>query len=107
MIYSDTLIFINQIAVNLFLFILSFGALVLNRNNILISLLAFELMLLSANLNFLTFSYSFYDVYGKIFSIFILTVAASESAIGLALLIVFYRLFGTIEITNKTTLLKG
>ena len=59
------------------------------------------------NLNFIIFSYHFNDVYGKIFSIFILTIAASESAIGLAILIAAYKILGTIEITNSSLLLKS
>ena len=60
-----------------------------------------ELLLLSANLNFLMFSIYLEDSYGQIFSLFILTVAASEAAVGLALLILLYRMKNTISITQK------
>lgn len=103
----DQTLFIHQISVNFFLFFISLVAIAFNRNNFLIALIGFEVMLLSANLNFIVFSYQFNDVYGKIFSIFILTIAASESAIGLAILIVAYKILGTIEITNTNLLLKS
>lgn len=103
----DQTLFIHQISVNFFLFFISLTAIALNRNNFLIALIGFEIMLLSANLNFIVFSYHFNDVYGKIFSIFILTIAASESAIGLAILIAAYKILGTIEITNSSLLLKS
>jgi len=63
-----------------------------------------ELMLLSVNMNFIVFSIYLDDVYGQIFSLFILTVAAAESAIGLAILILYYRLRGKISINQKVTL---
>lgn len=63
-----------------------------------------ELMLLSVNMNFILFSIYLDDVYGQIFSLFILTVAAAESAIGLAILILYYRLRGKISINEKVTL---
>lgn len=63
-----------------------------------------ELMLLSVNLNFILFSIYLDDIYGQIFSLFILTVAAAESAIGLAILILYYRLRGKISINEKVTL---
>lgn len=63
-----------------------------------------ELMLLSVNMNFILFSIYLDDIYGQIFSLFILTVAAAESAIGLAILILYYRLRGKISINEKVTL---
>lgn len=63
-----------------------------------------ELMLLSVNLNFIVFSVYLDDAYGQIFSLFILTVAAAESAIGLAVLILYYRIRGKISINQKATL---
>jgi NADH-quinone oxidoreductase subunit K len=98
--------FITQISVNIFLFIISSIGLVLNRKNVLITLMCIELVLLSLNLNFILFSVYLDDLYGQLFSLFILTVAASESAIGLAIIIVYYRVRGNISI-NKLPLLKN
>lgn len=63
-----------------------------------------ELILLSVNLNFIVFSFYLDDSYGQIFSLFILTIAAAESAIGLAILILYYRIRGKILINQKATL---
>jgi NADH-quinone oxidoreductase subunit K len=79
---------------------------VFNRRSILIILMCIELMLLSLNLNFIVFSVYFDDLYGQLFSLFILTVAASESAVGLAIIIIYYRVRGNISI-EQNYLLKG
>lgn len=71
--------------------------LVLNRKNILITLMSIELMLLAINLNFIIFSIYLDDLAGYLFVLFILTIAAAESAIGLAILTIFYRLKNTIR----------
>jgi len=76
------------------------------RSNLIVILVSIELMLLAVNLNFIFFSVFLDDFYGQIFSFFILTVAAAESAIGLAILVVYYRLRGTIFI-NWVDYLKG
>jgi NADH-quinone oxidoreductase subunit K len=78
---------------------------VINRRNILIILMCIEMVLLSLNLNFIVFSVYFDDLYGQLFSLFILTVAAAESAIGLAIIIIYYRLRGSILI-EQTNILK-
>jgi NADH-quinone oxidoreductase subunit K len=98
--------FLIQLSVNTFLFISSLLGLVLNRKNILITLMCIELVLLSLNLNFILFSVYLDDSYGQIFSLFILTVAAAESAVGLAIIIVYHRIRGNILI-NKLPLLKN
>lgn len=82
-----------------------FGIL-LNRRSILIILMCIELVLLSVNLNFVLFSVYLDDMYGQLFSLFILTIAAAESAIGLAILILYYRLRGKISI-NQIANLRG
>jgi NADH:ubiquinone oxidoreductase subunit K len=61
-------------------------------------LMSIELMLLAVNMNFLVFSVYLDDVLGQVFALFVLTVAAAESAIGLALLVVYYRIRGTIQV---------
>ena len=79
------------------LFLIGLLGLVLNRKNILITIMSIELMLLAVNLNFITFSIYLDDVTGYIFVIFILTIAATESAVGLAILSAYYKLKQTIQ----------
>lgn len=98
--------FILQIVTNFLLFLIGIFGIVLNRESILIILMCIELVLLSINLNFVLFSVYLDDFYGQVFSLFVLTVAAAESAIGLAILIVYYRIRGKISI-NQTAILKG
>jgi len=78
------------------LFTVGMSGLVFNRKNILIIIISIELMLLAANFNFIIFSVNLDDVLGQIFVFFILTVAASESSIGLGTLISYYRIKGYI-----------
>lgn len=88
------------------LFSIGVIGLVLNRKNILIIIMSIELMLLAVNLNFIVFSVYLDDILGQMFVLFVLTVAATESAIGLAILIVYYRIKSTI-IVEKITTIKG
>ena len=78
------------------LFLLGIWGIFLNRKNIIVMLMSIELMLLAVNCNFLVFSMYIDDVLGQVFSLFILTVAAAESSIGLALLVIYYRARGTV-----------
>jgi NADH-quinone oxidoreductase subunit K len=96
--------YILNIAITLFL--IGVLGLVLNKKNILITLMSIELMLLAINLNFVIFSIYLDDIIGYIFVIFILTIAAAESAIGLVILTVYYILNNTIRI-DKTKNIKG
>lgn len=96
--------FILQFSTNFTLFIISLLGVVSNRKNLLVTIMALELLLLSANLNFITFSVYLDDICGHIFSLMILTVVAAESAIGLALIITYYRTRGSILYTNKSVL---
>ena len=73
------------------LFSLSVAGIFINRKNVIILLMAIELMLLAVNLNFLAFSHYLHDLAGQVFVFFILTVAAAEAAIGLAILVVLFR----------------
>jgi len=84
------------ISVIILLFLIGTLGLVLNRKNIIITIMSIELMLLSVNLNFIVFSIYLDDITGYIFVLFILTIAATESAIGLAILSVYYKLKNTI-----------
>ena len=79
------------------LFAIAVIGIFLNRKNIIVLLMAIELMLLAVNLNFVAFSHYLGDVAGQIFVFFILTVAAAESAIGLAILVVLFRNLNTIK----------
>ncbi len=78
----------------------------LNKKNLIIILMSIELILLSVNINFIAFSSFINDISGQIFAMLTLTVAAAEAAIGLAILVVFFRNLGTIEV-NKINKLKG
>ena len=98
--------FLTQLTVNFLLFILGLIGIIANRKNILIILMCVELVLLSLNLNFIIFSIYFDDLYGQLFSLFILTVAAAESAVGLAIIIIYYRLRGSISM-DQVVVLKG
>jgi NADH-quinone oxidoreductase subunit K len=80
------------------LFAISVVGIFLNRRNVLIILMAIELMLLAVNLNFIAFSHFLNDAAGQVFVFFILTVAAAESAIGLAILVLLFRNVGSIDV---------
>jgi len=80
------------------LFCISIAGIFLNRKNVLILLMCIELMLLSVNINFIAFSHFLGDIHGQVFVFFILTVAAAESAIGLAILVVMFRNRDTINV---------
>nr|AST08907.1 NADH dehydrogenase subunit 4L [Micractinium conductrix] len=97
---------VKYLAVSMILFLLGIWGIFLNRKNILVMLMSIELMLLAVNLNFLVFSVYLDDLLGQLFALLILTVAAAESAIGLALLVVYYRIRGTIAV-EFINLLKG
>lgn len=97
---------VNYLAVSMILFLLGIWGIFLNRKNIIVMLMSIELMLLAVNLNFLLFSVYLDDVVGQVFALLVLTVAAAESAIGLALLVVYYRVRGTIAV-EFINLLKG
>jgi len=89
---------------SILLFFLGLLGLIFNRKNILIILMSIELVLLAVNLNFVIFSVYLDDIFGQIFSLFILTVAAAESAIGLALLVTFYRVKSSITIEEVVSI---
>ena len=82
------------------LFALSVIGIFLNRRNLIVLLMAIELMLLAVNLNFIAFSHYLGDMAGQVFVFFILTVAAAESAIGLAILVVLFRNLSTIHVDD-------
>lgn len=82
------------------LFAISIVGIFLNRKNVIILLMAIELMLLAVNMNFVAFSHFRGDLAGQVFVFFILTVAAAESAIGLAILVVLFRNLSTINVED-------
>ena len=86
------------------LFALSVIGIFLNRKNLIVLLMAIELMLLAVNTNFVAFSYYLGDMQGQIFVFFILTVAAAESAIGLAILVLLFRNRSSIDVQDLNTL---
>ena len=88
------------------LFALSIAGIFLNRKNVIILLMSIELMLLAVNMNFIAFAHFLQDTAGQVFVFFILTVAAAEAAIGLAILVVLFRNRGTINVADLD-MLKG
>ncbi|MBC7405336.1 MAG: NADH-quinone oxidoreductase subunit NuoK [Cytophaga sp.] len=86
------------------LFAIAIVGIFLNRKNIIVLLMAIELMLLSVNINFIAFSYYLGDPAGQIFVFFIMTVAAAEAAIGLAILVVLFRNLNTINVEDIDSL---
>ena len=82
------------------LFSISVAGIFLNRKNVIILLMCIELMLLSVNINFIAFSFFLQDLAGQVFVFFILTVAAAEAAIGLAILVLLFRNRGTINVQD-------
>jgi NADH-quinone oxidoreductase subunit K len=98
---------LNQFLVlSALLFTIGVIGIFLNRKNVIIILMSIELILLSVNINFIAFSYFLNDLTGQIFSLFVLTVAAAEAAIGLAILVIYNRNAGSIEV-EKISALKG
>jgi NADH-quinone oxidoreductase subunit K len=86
------------------LFAIAVAGIFLNRKNLIVLLMSIELMLLAVNLNFVAFSSYLNDINGQLFVIFILTVAAAESAIGLAILVVLFRNLSTIHVDDLDSL---
>jgi NADH-quinone oxidoreductase subunit K len=92
------------LSVGAVLFALSVIGIFLNRKNIIVLLMAIELMLLAVNMNFVAFSHFLGDLHGQVFVFFILTVAAAESAIGLAILVLLFRAKSSISAEELNTL---
>ena len=88
----------HYLTVSAILLVLGIFGIFLNRKNVIVILMSVELILLSVNLNFVAFSAWLQDLNGQIFAMFVLTVAAAEAAIGLAILVIFFRRRGTIAV---------
>ena len=96
----------HYLAVAAILFTIGVVGIFLNRKNIIIILMSVELILLAVNINFVAFSTYLGDLVGQVFALFILTVAAAEAAIGLAILVIYFRNRGTIAVED-VNLMKG
>jgi NADH-quinone oxidoreductase subunit K len=94
----------HYLVVAAILFTFGIAGIILNRKNIIVILMSVELILLSVNLNFVAFSAQLGDLTGQVFALFVLTVAAAEAAIGLAILVTFYRNRGTIAVDDINSL---
>ncbi len=88
------------------LFVIAIFGIFVNRKNIIIMLMCIELMLLACNISFVAFAWNLGDLQGQVFTMFILTVAAAEAAIGLAILVVFFRNRGSIAV-DDVNMMKG
>ena len=92
----------HYVVVSSILFVLGVLGIFLNRKNIIVILMAIELILLSVNLQLVAFSAFLGDLVGQVFAMFVLTVAAAEAAIGLAILVIYFRNRGTIAVDDAT-----
>ena len=100
----DHLTLAHYIGLGAILFCISVAGIFINRKNVIVLLMAIELMLLAVNMNFVAFSRFLGNVSGQVFVFFILTVAAAESAIGLAILVLLFRNVGSIDVEDLGTL---
>ena len=96
----------HYLAVAAILLVLGIFGIFLNRKNIIVIMMSIELMLLAVNLNLVAFSSALGDLAGQVFAMFVLTVAAAEAAIGLAIVVVYFRNRGSIEVED-VNLMKG
>ena len=94
------------LAVAAMLFVIGIFGIFLNRKNVIVILMSIELMLLAVNINLVAFSAYLGDLVGQVFTLFVLTVAAAEAAIGLAILVCFFRVRGTIAVED-VNMMKG
>nr|ALO20759.1 NADH dehydrogenase subunit 4L [Geryonia proboscidalis] len=98
--------FIELNFIAIMLFVLGLLGIIFNRTNLILVLMSIEIILLAVSINLLIFSFLLSSLLGQIFSIFVLTVAAAESAIGLSIMVAFYKIKGSISI-RSLNLLKG
>ncbi|MEJ0046159.1 MAG: NADH-quinone oxidoreductase subunit NuoK [Rhodospirillales bacterium] len=96
----------HYLTVSAILLVLGVFGIFLNRKNVIVILMSVELILLAVNLNLVAFSASLNDMAGQVFTMFVLTVAAAEAAIGLAIVVVYFRNRGSIEVED-VTMMKG
>jgi NADH-quinone oxidoreductase subunit K len=96
----------QYLAVSAMLLVIGIFGIFMNRKNVIVILMSIELILLAVNLNFVAFSAALDDLVGQMFVMFILTVAAAEAAIGLAIVVIYFRNRGSIEVED-VTMMKG
>lgn len=96
----------HYLTVGAILFVLGVLGIVINRKNVIVILMSIEMILLAVNINFVAFSAYLHDLTGQIFAMFVLTVAAGEAAIGLAILVIYVRNRGTIAV-DDINMMKG
>ena len=96
----------HYIILSAIIFVIGVCGIFLNRKNIIVFLMSIELMLLAVNINFVSFSTYLNNLVGQVFAIFVLTVAAAEIAVGLAILIIYFRQKSNIEV-EKMDIMKG
>lgn len=106
MIFETEVSLIHYLAVSAIIFTIAICGIILNKKNLITLLMSMELMLLSININFIAFSSYLNDISGQIFTIFNLTVAAAEAAIALAIIVVYYRNKGSIQVDDMNELAK-
>jgi len=94
----------NYLIVGAVVFVVGVMGIFLNRKNVIVMLMSIELILLSVSINFVTFSAFLGDLFGQVFVMFVLTVAAAESAIGLAILMIYFRNRGSIAVEDVNTM---
>ncbi|WMS42329.1 NADH-quinone oxidoreductase subunit NuoK [Acuticoccus sp. MNP-M23] len=94
----------HYLTVAAILFVIGIFGIFVNRKNVIVILMSIELILLAVNINFVAFSAALNDLVGQVFALFVLTVAAAEAAIGLAILVAFFRNRGTIAVEEIDTL---
>ena len=96
----------HYLVVAALLLVIGIFGIFLNRKNVIVIMMSIELILLAANINFVAFSAALHDMAGQVFAMFVLSVAAAEAAIGLAIVVVYFRNRGSIEVED-VTLMKG
>ena len=101
-----TITIAHYITVSALMFVIGVFGIFLNRKNVIVILMSIELILLAVNINFIAFAAHLQDLVGQVFALFVLTVAAAEAAIGLAILVVFYRNRGSIAVED-VSMMKG
>jgi NADH-quinone oxidoreductase subunit K len=94
----------NYLIIGALVFVIGVMGIFLNRKNVIIILMSIELILLSVSINFVTFSAFLGDLFGQVFVMFVLTVAAAESAIGLAIVMIYFRNRGSIAVEDVNTM---
>jgi NADH-quinone oxidoreductase subunit K len=94
----------HYLTVGAILFVLGVFGIFVNRKNVIVILMSIELILLAVNINFVAFSAWLHDLTGQVFALFVLTVAAAEAAIGLAIVVIYFRNRGSIEVEDISTL---